>query len=193
MVGKKGYARVDKHGNPRQYANYWCSRAQRSRALCSFYNGHSAPKLERAVLDALAAYADPTKAAARAAAMPAPASTVATELARVSARLGEIEVDFAQNLDLLKRKVIDEDDFKRANATRKDERERLTREQDRLQGQVTQTAAHAAAAATLPGRIQSFTAAVETLPTAQAKALLQGLLVAAHVARDRTVELEFRV
>ena len=35
----------------KQYRNYWCSRATRSRALCRNYNGHSTTKLETAVLE----------------------------------------------------------------------------------------------------------------------------------------------
>jgi site-specific DNA recombinase len=42
-----------------QYRNYWCSRATKSRALCAHYNGHSAPRLETAVLEYLGQFSDP--------------------------------------------------------------------------------------------------------------------------------------
>ena len=53
MVGKKAAAYKGKH-----YRNYWCSRATKSRSLCETYNGHSAPKLEKAVLDYLGTFSD---------------------------------------------------------------------------------------------------------------------------------------
>jgi len=46
MTGKAAASYKDK-----QYRNYWCSRATRSRALCRNYNGHSTTKLETAVLE----------------------------------------------------------------------------------------------------------------------------------------------
>ncbi len=54
MAGKVAASHKDK-----QYRNYWCSRATKSRAMCAHYNGHSAPKLETAVLDYLGQFSDP--------------------------------------------------------------------------------------------------------------------------------------
>ena len=54
MSGKKAAAYKGKN-----YRNYWCSRATKSRALCAIYNGHSAPKLEKAVLDYLGEFSGP--------------------------------------------------------------------------------------------------------------------------------------
>ena len=54
MTGKRSAAYKGKH-----YRNYACSRAMKSRALCSFYNGHSVIKIERAVLAYLAQFSDP--------------------------------------------------------------------------------------------------------------------------------------
>jgi len=42
-----------------QYRNYWCSRATKSRAMCAHYNGHSAPRLETAVLEYLGQFSAP--------------------------------------------------------------------------------------------------------------------------------------
>ena len=54
MAGKVGAAWKEK-----RYRNYWCSRATKSKALCAHYNGHSAPKLEQAILEYLGQYSDP--------------------------------------------------------------------------------------------------------------------------------------
>ncbi len=54
MTGKKAAAYKGKN-----YRNYWCSRATKSRSLCATYNGHSAPKLEQALLDYLGEFSDP--------------------------------------------------------------------------------------------------------------------------------------
>ena len=46
MVGKVGA----KRSQGGRYRSYWCSRARKGRAFCEYYNGHSVPKLEIAVL-----------------------------------------------------------------------------------------------------------------------------------------------
>ena len=56
MVGKAGYSYKGK-----QYRNYYCSQATKSRGLCSIYNGHAAPKLESAILKYLGEFSDPIK------------------------------------------------------------------------------------------------------------------------------------
>ena len=54
MVGKMGASYKG-----RRYRNYYCSSAMSSRAKCAYYNGHSAPKLEAAILEHLGQYVDP--------------------------------------------------------------------------------------------------------------------------------------
>ena len=49
----------------------------------------------------------------------------AAELKQVERRLAEVEADFAKNLALLKRDVLDEAEFRTANEARRDERARL--------------------------------------------------------------------
>ena len=56
------------------------------------------------------------------------------ELKQVERRLAEAEADFAKNLTLLKREVLDEEEFRKANEARRDERTRLTRRQTELAG-----------------------------------------------------------
>lgn len=45
-----------------------------------------------------------------------------TELKQVERRLAKVEADFAKNLALLKRDVLDEEEFRKANEVRPDER-----------------------------------------------------------------------
>lgn len=187
MVGKKGNLRKG-----RQYRNYWCSYAQRSRAKCALYNGHSAPKLERAILEHLSQYDDADRVRALLAVAPASEGASPESLERVERRLAELDRDFLSNLDLLKRGVLDEQDFSRANAARKGEREGLEQRRSEVADQVKAATSRAAAVATLPDRVRSFLDDVESLETRKAKAHLQTILAAAHVYRDGRIELEFR-
>ncbi len=54
MVGKKAAAYKGKN-----YRNYGCFMATRSRALGATYNGHSAPRLEQPASDYLGGFSDP--------------------------------------------------------------------------------------------------------------------------------------
>ena len=56
----------------------------------------------------------------------------AAELKQVERRLDEAEADFAKNVALLKRDVLDEAEFRKANEARRDERARLTGRQTEL-------------------------------------------------------------
>ena len=47
----------------------------------------------------------------------------------IAERLAEVEADFAKNLDLLKRNVLNEDEFNNANVARRGERVKLTEQQ----------------------------------------------------------------
>ena len=53
MVGKKEAAYKGKN-----YRNYGCFMATRSRALCATYNSHSAPRLEQPASDYLGEFFD---------------------------------------------------------------------------------------------------------------------------------------
>jgi len=47
--------------NGKKYRNYYCSNAVRSRGLCSVYNGHSAVKLGKNIVEYLSQFSDPEK------------------------------------------------------------------------------------------------------------------------------------
>ncbi len=193
MVGKRSYQRRDKAGNLRQYANYWCGHAQRSRALCAFYNGHAAAKLERAILEHLAQYDDPARVRTLLETQPADTeSGGADEVERVERRLAELDADFLANLDLLKRGLLDDDDFQRANSSRKSERALLQSRHAELLATRQQAEDRAALVLQVPCRVRSFLEDVQHLDTRKAKAHLQRILSAAHVYRDGRIELQFR-
>ena len=151
----------------KRYPKYYCSRAQSSRARCAFYNGHAAPKLEAAILDYLAQYSDPTK--------------VRELLDASEKRLIAIEVDFTKNLELLKREVLNEEEFRGANEHRRADRERLKAQQAELSEWLSGQHERQEAVGTLPTRVRSFLQDVQPLNTRRAKTLLQTILQTAHV------------
>ena len=114
------------------------------------------------------------------------------ELKQVERRLAEVEADFAKNLALLKRDVLDEEEFRKANEARRDERARLMGRQTELAEWLTEQRDRQEAVGTLPTRVRSFLKDVQALDTRRSKALLQTILSAAHVYRDGRIELEFR-
>ena len=177
----------------RRYPKYYCSRAQRSRGQCSYYNGHAAPKLEAAILEYLGQYSDPKKVRELLdASEKQEVRRRGTELKQVERRLAEVEADFAKNLALLKRDVLDEEEFRKANGARRDERARLTGRQTELTAWLEQQHQRQEAVGALPTRVRSFLKDVQELDTLRAKALLQTILSAAHVYRDGRIEVEFR-
>src|SRR5439155_5996078 len=98
MTGKRG--RIYKG---HAYTNYWCARAQRSREHCAYPNGHSARKLEAAVLEYLGRYSDAdTVRELLAADATAQACRASEELRKAERDLAALEADFHRNLDLLK-------------------------------------------------------------------------------------------
>ena len=99
-----------------QYRNYWCSRATKSRALCAHYNGHSASRLETAVLEYLGQFSDPETVKRHIeAADREEMSTRVSELKDVEAGLADLDTQFTQNLGFLRRGVLNEQEFVKAN------------------------------------------------------------------------------
>lgn len=189
MGGKESWNKLA-DGTYARYRTYVCSRHARSRALCPTLNSHAAHKLEQAVLDYLGQYSDPQRVRELLA-----ANTVArreeSELQRVEQALAEIDRDLQRDYDRMNRGVLDEDDFARVNKERKERRQGLEQTREELRERAATTAQQDAAIDALPARVRSFLDEVERLNVQQAKALLQTILLAAHVSRDN-IELEFR-
>ncbi len=174
-------------------AKYYCSRAQTSRERCAFYNGHTAAKLDEAVLQYLGQYSDPKKVRELLdASEKRDIKRRETELRQVERRQAEVEADFAKNLDLLKRDVLNEDEFNQANVLRRDERAKLTERQVELTAWVAQQRDRQETVSALPVRVRSFLKDFQSLDVRRAKALLQTILATATVYRDGTIELSFR-
>ncbi|MCH8198871.1 MAG: recombinase family protein, partial [Chloroflexi bacterium] len=128
-----------------------------SRARCAYYNGHATGRLEEAILEHLGQYSDPKKVRELLdASEKQEVRRRAAELKGVERRLAEVEADFAKNLALLKRDVLDEAEFRTANEARRDERARLTGRQTELTAWLAQQRERQEAVGTLPTRVRSF-------------------------------------
>jgi site-specific DNA recombinase len=146
MAGKRSAAYKGRH-----YRNYACSRAMKSRALCSFYNGHSVNKVERAVLEYLSQFSDPQLVKKHLAAVQTKEfSEREAELAGVEQALSKLEGQFLQNLDLLRREVLTEPEFVKANDATRGQVGALESQRDELQAWVAAQRDRITAAERLP-------------------------------------------
>jgi len=166
----------------------------RSRALCPVYNGHSAPKLEEAVLEYLGQYSDPQLVRDYLSAIDQKElERHETELRDVEKRLADYEARFITRLDdLLKREILSEQEFARANQAARAEKVALETRATKLKDRIDKERVRTAMANTLPQSITTFLGAFEGLEIRQQKAHLQTILKAARVYRDGRIELEFR-
>jgi site-specific DNA recombinase len=189
MAGKRSAAYKGKH-----YRNYACSRAMKSRALCPFYNGHSAVKVEPAVLEYLGQFSDPELVKEHLEAVQTrELADKESELAGAEQALSKLEGQFLQHLDLLQRGVITEAEFVKANESDRSQAGALEARRDELKAWVTAQRERISAAERLPGAIGSFLEDFQEMEVRQQKAQLQTILKAAYVYQDKsTIELEFR-
>ena len=114
------------------------------------------------------------------------------ELRRVDKRLVEIEADFDKNLDLLKRDLLNEEEFRRVNEARREERSQLEGRREGLAAAVADQVSRQGGVSALPARIKSFLKDFGSLDVRRAKAMLQPILKTVHVYNDGRIELEFR-
>jgi len=189
MTGKTGALRKGK-----RYRNYYCSRAMHSKGLCSFYNGHSTTKLEKAVLEYLGQFSDPQLVHKYISTLDQKElESREKELRDVEKRLTDIESHFLVRLDdLLKREILNEEEFARVNQNAREEKAVLEARKAELKEIVEKERTRVSLVETLPQSITSFLEAFESLDIRQQKAHLQSILKAAHVYRDGRIELEFR-
>ena len=188
MTGKAGAPYKGK-----QYLNYRCSRGTKSRALCSFYNSHSAPKLERAVLEYLGQFSDPELVQEHlAAAETQEIKSRESELEDVERALKDLEAQFTKHLDYLKRDILNEKEFVKANEACRSQVEGLQIRQNELDRWVEKQSGITSAAERLPGEIKTFLEDFQGMDVRRQKSHLQTLLKAAYVYGHDTIELEFR-
>ncbi|MFC1920989.1 recombinase family protein [Chloroflexota bacterium] len=189
VVGKAGGSHKGK-----QYRNYYCSRALRSREFCSTYNGHSAPKLEKTIVEYLGQFSDAKLVREYLSVIDLKEGEKhEKELSQVERRLMDYDSNFLSRLDdLLKRKVLSEEEFVQANQSARSDKVTLETRKQELEELVGKERARTSLADSLPDTITSFLEAFEGLDIRQQKVHLQSILKAAHIHRDGRIELEFR-
>ena len=188
MTGKTGSSYKG-----RVYRSYQCVRAKKAKEACAFHNTHNARRLEPAVLEYLGQFSDPARVAELL------EQTGEKELKRKMAelkkqdkRLKALDSDFHKNLDYLKRGLLNEEEFSKANVERRDDRTNVEMRLAELREEVRSAETVQESVSSLPERITSFAESFEQLETPKAKAMLQMILKAAYVWTDGRVGLEFR-
>ena len=191
LTGRMG---AKKKSNPNErYRNYYCSGALHGRAICTHYNGHAAHKLERAILEALGEYSNPKRVAEllrrdQGAAL----KRLEKEAGALSKRLGELDQDLSGNVALVKKGLLNEEEFRKVNEKAREERVRVAAATVEAAQRLDAARQAKDQAAALPAEVAGFLEAVESLPVQRAKAHLSMILKTARVWDDGRVELEFR-
>ena len=108
-------------------------------------------------------------------------------------RLNDLESQFLNQLDgLLKRKVLTETEFAKANEKARAEKEELETRKTELIKKLDECRSMETMIEKVPRAIQSFEEAFQSLDARQKKAQLQTILKAANIYKDGKIELEFR-
>ncbi|MDP6663187.1 MAG: recombinase family protein [SAR202 cluster bacterium] len=188
MVGKLG----SQWRKRNKYRNYYCSRAMRSKTFCSTYNGHSAGKLEGALLEYLSQFSDPDLVREHMnAAQRRDMETKHSELRDTRKGLTELEHQFMRHLDLLEREILTEQELLKANESIRTQKLALETRQQELDAWLKDQEHKSLAAERVPGAIRSFIDDLEGADVRVQKAHLQTILKAAYIKRDE-IEIEFR-
>ena len=189
MVGKVGAKR--KSGG--RYRNYWCHRALTSRAKCSTYNGHSAPKLEQEVIEYLGQFSDPELVKKYiATAEQKELKKSKRQLKELDRGLRGLETQFLKHLDLVSRDLLNDEEFTKANQSIRNQRSALEVRRDELHDWIQEQEDRAATSERIPADIRTFLEDFQTMEPRVQKAHLQTILKSAYVFRDNRIELEFR-
>ena len=176
----------------RQYRNYWCSRATRSRALCEHYNGHSTTKLESAVLEYLSQFSDPEIVKQHIeSADQAELTARETELKDIELALADLDSQFTQNLGFMRRGVLNEQEFVKANNLAREQVSALQTQKGSLAEWVDKQKERDQTTERVPGMVKTFIEDFQAMEPRVRKSHLQTILKSAHVRRN-SIELEFR-
>ena len=116
-----------------------------------------------------------------------------TELTKLDRRLKSLDKDFHQNLDFLKRGLLNEEEFSKANVERRDERATTEMQLAEIREELHRAETIQESVDSLPGRITTFAESFEKLEVPKAKAMLQMILKRAYVWTDGRVEPQFRL
>ncbi len=164
-----------------------------ARALCDQANSHRKEALEEAILGHLGQYSDPEMVRELLQAQGQESDTRdEAELARVSGRLAELEQAFLNDLDRVDRGILNEREYMKRQEVRREEQEGLQSRKADLETIVAAQRELEAQAAAVPVQVASFLEDFHGMDVRQAKAILQGIIKAAHLFNDGRIELEFR-
>ena len=106
--------------------------------------------------------------------------------------LAELDAQFTQNLGFLRRGVLNEREFVKANNMARDQVSALQERRESLAQWIGEQKDRMQTRDRMPGLIKTFLEDFETMDPRLRKSHLQTILKAAHISRD-TIELEFRV
>ncbi len=171
---------------------YRCHNHEEAKALCV---GNTVRKeaLETAVLSFLGQYDDPDKVRELLETQDAETdSRQEQELARVTARLKELEQAFLNDLDRVDRGILTEAEYLKRQEVRRAEQAALEPRKAALLAAVQERRDREIQAKAVPVKVSSFLEDFRGMETVKAKAILQGIVKAAHVWLDGRIELEFR-
>lgn len=105
----------------------------------------------------------------------------------------DIDAQFLSHMDMLKRKVINEEEFAKANEAIRGQKTALGEKQRELAQWLDLQQGKASSAERAPKAIRSFVKDFSSMEVRLAKAHLQEILKAAYIYRDDRIELEFRI
>jgi len=175
------------------YRYYRCSWYAKARDFCADAKSHRQKSLEDAVLEHLSQYSDPEMVMELLEAQGQETDNRDdAELTRATARLGELEQGFLNDLDRVDRGILTEPEYLKRQEVRRQEQEGLQPRKAELEASVAAQRDMEAQAAAVPVKVRSFMEDFRDMEVPQAKAILQGSIKAAHVFKDGRIELEFR-
>ena len=164
-----------------------------ARALCADSLSHRQEALEEAILDHLGQYSDPEMVRELLEAHGQESDTSdEAELGRVTGRMAELEQGFLNDLDRVDRGIMTEPQYLTRQEARRQEQEGLQSRKVDLEASVAAQRDMEAQVDAVPVKVGTFLENFQNMDVRQAKAILQGIIKAAHVWNDGRVELEFR-
>ena len=164
-----------------------------ARALCDQGTPHRREALEEAILDHLGQYSDPDMVRQLLERQVQDSNTSdEAELARVSSRLAVLEQGFLNDLDRVDRGIMTESEYLKRQEARRQEQDGLQARKADLVTSVAVQRDREAQTASVPVKVRSFLEDFQDMDVRQSKAILQGIIKAAHVWNDGRIVLEFR-
>jgi len=177
----------------RRYEYYVCVQNKKAAARCGERNPHRKADLESAILEHLGQYVDPDRVRALLESQGQEHDTRDDdELTRATTRLKALEQGFLNDLDRVDRGVMTEEQYLLRQQERDAEQTGLKTRKADLETSVAAQHDIEAQSAAVPIKLRSFLEDFRDMEVPQAKAVLQGIIKAAHVFNDGRIELEFR-